>query len=65
MNDFVGLKKGDVVIQNGSGVVGEAVVQMAKERGLKTVSVVKGFVLLFCSLFCFCLVCVFVYFIDL
>lgn len=41
LEDFTALKAGDVVVQNGAdGVVGQSVVQMAKERGLKTVSIV-------------------------
>ena len=41
LTDFAALKGGDVVLQNGAdGPVGQAVVQIAKEMGLKTVSIV-------------------------
>ena len=43
LNDFVDLKEGDVVIQNGaSGAVGQAVVQLAALRGIKVISVLRG-----------------------
>jgi len=42
LDDFVDLKQGDVVIQNGANsMVGVAVVQLAKERKIKTINVVR------------------------
>mmetsp|Transcript_18355 Transcript_18355/g.28744 ORF Transcript_18355/g.28744 Transcript_18355/m.28744 type:complete len:343 (-) Transcript_18355:225-1253(-) len=42
LNDFVSLKKGDFIIQNDAGSeVGEAVVQLAAARGVKTFNVAK------------------------
>eukprot|EP01133_Synstelium_polycarpum_P002259 gene2259-2560_t len=42
LEDFVALKAGDVVIQNAaSSMVGLSVIQIAKARGLKTISVVR------------------------
>jgi len=40
--DFVQLKEGDVVIQNGANsAVGQAVVQMAKFKKVKTVNLIR------------------------
>ena len=40
--DFVKLKEGDVVIQNGANsAVGQAVVQMAKFKKVKTVNLIR------------------------
>lgn len=40
--DFESLKAGDVVVQNGANsAVGQAVVQLAKVRGIKTVNIVR------------------------
>ncbi len=42
LNDFANLKSGDVVIQNGaSTMVGISVIQMAKDRGIKTINIVQ------------------------
>merc|ERR1711974_10312 len=42
LNDFVDLKEGDVVIQNGgSSMVAHCVAQLAKERGIKVISVMR------------------------
>lgn len=42
LNDFAGLKSGDVVIQNAANsAVGQAVIQMAKSQGIKTVNIVR------------------------
>jgi len=42
INDFVSLKEGDVIIQNGANsVVGQSVIQLAKLRGIKTISVIR------------------------
>eukprot|EP01038_Epipyxis_sp_PR26KG_P013739 gene13739-18428_t len=42
LNDFQSLKTGDVVIQNGANsMVGLAVIQMARERGIITVNIIK------------------------
>lgn len=42
LEDFVELKAGDVVIQNGANsAVGRAVIQLAAARGIKTVNVVR------------------------
>lgn len=41
--DFVDLKAGDVIIQNGANsMVGMAVIQMARERGIKTINVIRS-----------------------
>lgn len=43
LHDFVALKPGDVIIQNGANsMVGYAVVQMAREMGLKTINVIRS-----------------------
>lgn len=43
LRDFEALQPGDVVIQNGAnGMVGLAVVQMAREMGLKTINIVRS-----------------------
>jgi len=42
LKDFVDLKKGDVVIQNGANsAVGQSVIQIAKAWGIKTINVVR------------------------
>jgi len=42
LDDFVSLKKGDVIIQNGAGShVGRSVIQMAKQRGITTINVLR------------------------
>ncbi|CAH0478883.1 unnamed protein product [Peronospora belbahrii] len=42
LNDFVTLKKGDVVIQNGANsAVGQAVIQLAALRGIKTINIIR------------------------
>ena len=42
LHDFVTLRAGDVVIQNGSNsAVGQAVIQIAKKLGVKTVNIVR------------------------
>jgi len=42
LNDFVSLKKGDVIIQNGAtSHVGRSVVQMAKQRGIITINIMR------------------------
>eukprot|EP01124_Arcella_intermedia_P004307 TRINITY_DN1242_c0_g1_i1.p1 TRINITY_DN1242_c0_g1~~TRINITY_DN1242_c0_g1_i1.p1 ORF type:complete len:366 (-),score=59.73 TRINITY_DN1242_c0_g1_i1:58-1155(-) len=42
LNDFVDLKEGDVIIQNGAnGMVGLSVVQLAAARGIKTINVIR------------------------
>eukprot|EP01112_Ceratiomyxa_fruticulosa_P013155 TRINITY_DN3679_c0_g1_i1.p1 TRINITY_DN3679_c0_g1~~TRINITY_DN3679_c0_g1_i1.p1 ORF type:complete len:354 (-),score=78.73 TRINITY_DN3679_c0_g1_i1:136-1197(-) len=43
LNDFVPLKKGDVVIQNGANsMVGAAFIQLAHKKGIKTINVIRG-----------------------
>ncbi|KAI7901364.1 uncharacterized protein BX663DRAFT_514222 [Cokeromyces recurvatus] len=43
LKDFVNLKQGDYVIQNGgNSAVGQAVIQIAKAWGLKTINVVRN-----------------------
>jgi mitochondrial enoyl-[acyl-carrier protein] reductase / trans-2-enoyl-CoA reductase len=43
LSDFGSLKKGDWIVQNAAnGAVGQAVIQIAKARGLKTINVVRG-----------------------
>ena len=43
LKDFVKLKKGDVIIQNGSNsMVGMGVIQMAREMGVKTINIVSS-----------------------
>jgi len=43
LNDFATLKEGDWIIQNGaSGMVGQAVIQLAKAKGIKTINIVRG-----------------------
>jgi mitochondrial enoyl-[acyl-carrier protein] reductase / trans-2-enoyl-CoA reductase len=43
LHDFEALAEGDVIIQNaGNGSVGQAVMQMAAARGIKTISVVRA-----------------------
>lgn len=40
--DFENLSPGDVIIQNGANsMVGLAVVQMARERGIKTINIIR------------------------
>jgi len=42
LKDFVNLKKGDVVIQNGANsAVGQSVIQIAKAWGIKTINVIR------------------------
>jgi trans-2-enoyl-CoA reductase len=43
LNDFVSLKPGDVIIQNGANsMVGLAVIQLARHMGVKTINVVRS-----------------------
>ena len=43
LKDFVTLKPGDVIIQNGANsMVGQAVVQMARNMGVKTINIVRS-----------------------
>ncbi len=43
LRDFETLKVGDVIIQNGANsVVGMAVIQMAKQMGVKTINIVRS-----------------------
>lgn len=43
LKDFVALKPGDVIIQNGANsMVGQAVVQMARNMGVKTINIVRS-----------------------
>ncbi len=43
LKDFSSLKAGDVIIQNGANsMVGQAVIQMARERGVKTINVIRS-----------------------
>jgi len=42
LNDFVNLKEGDVVIQNGANsMVGTSVIQIAASRGIKTINIIR------------------------
>ena len=42
LREFENLKPGDVIIQNGANsMVGQAVVQMARDMGVKTINVVR------------------------
>jgi trans-2-enoyl-CoA reductase len=42
LEDFVQLKSGDVIIQNGANsAVGQAVIQLAKQKGVKTINVIR------------------------
>jgi trans-2-enoyl-CoA reductase len=42
LRDFVELKPGDVIMQNGANsMVGQAVIQMAREMGVKTINIVR------------------------
>ncbi|KAJ1542361.1 hypothetical protein HK405_010017, partial [Cladochytrium tenue] len=42
LSDFVDLKPGDCVVQNGANsAVGQAVIQIARSRGIKTVNVIR------------------------
>ena len=42
LRDFVDLQPGDVIIQNGANsMVGQAVIQLAREKGVKTINVVR------------------------
>ncbi|CAA7267387.1 unnamed protein product [Cyclocybe aegerita] len=42
LNDFIGLKPGDWVIQNGANsAVGQAVIQIAAAQGLKTINLIR------------------------
>ena len=43
LSDFGSLKEGDWIVQNAAnGAVGQAVIQIAKARGLKTINVIRG-----------------------
>lgn len=43
LRDFVKLQPGDVIIQNGANsMVGLAVVQMAREMGVKTINIIRS-----------------------
>lgn len=43
LHDFVSLKPGDVIIQNGANsMVGLAVIQIAREKGVRTINVVRA-----------------------
>ena len=43
LNDFVTLEKGEWVVQNGANsAVGQAVIQIAASRGLKTLNLVRS-----------------------
>lgn len=43
LRDFADLKRGDVIMQNGANsMVGQAVVQMARLMGVRTINVVRG-----------------------
>eukprot|EP01035_Chromulina_nebulosa_P034256 gene34256-45945_t len=43
LRDFVSLKPGDVIVQNGANsMVGYAVVQLAREMGVKTINIIRG-----------------------
>lgn len=42
LNDFVDLKEGDVIVQNGaSSMVGQSVIQLARQRGIKTINIIR------------------------
>jgi len=42
LHDFVPLKEGDVIIQNAAnGAVGQAVIQIAKHKGIKTINIIR------------------------
>ena len=42
LKDFVQLQPGDVIIQNGANsMVGQAVIQLAREMGVKTINIVR------------------------
>eukprot|EP01095_Lingulamoeba_sp_RSL-Kostka_P003384 TRINITY_DN14370_c0_g1_i1.p1 TRINITY_DN14370_c0_g1~~TRINITY_DN14370_c0_g1_i1.p1 ORF type:complete len:379 (+),score=138.42 TRINITY_DN14370_c0_g1_i1:37-1137(+) len=43
LNDFVDLKEGDVIIQNGANsMVGQSVFQLARAKGVKTINVIRN-----------------------
>lgn len=43
LSDFSKLEAGDVIIQNGANsMVGMAIIQMARERGIKTINIVRS-----------------------
>lgn len=43
LEDFESLKEGDVVIQNGaSSMVGSCVIQIAKQRKIKTINILRN-----------------------
>jgi len=43
LNDFVALKEGDVLLQNGAeSAVGQALIQLATKKGIKTVNIVSS-----------------------
>ena len=42
LEDFVTLKAGDVIVQNGANsAVGQSVIQLAKARGVKTINIIR------------------------
>lgn len=42
LEDFVKLKAGDVIVQNGANsAVGQSVIQLAKLRGVKTINIIR------------------------
>ena len=42
LQDFVALKEGDVVVQNGAtSAVGQALIQIAAARGIHTVNIIR------------------------
>jgi len=43
LEDFVQLKPGDVIVQNGANsMVGQAVIQIAKQRDIKTINIIRN-----------------------
>ena len=43
LEDFAKLKEGDVIMQNGANsMVGMAVIQLARERGIKTINIIRS-----------------------
>lgn len=46
LNDFVELKEGDVIVQNGAtSMVGQTVIQLARLRGIKTINILRNLTL--------------------
>jgi len=42
IHDFANLKENDVIIQNGgNSIVGQSVIQIAKSKGIKTISIIR------------------------